>query len=163
MDEIYSNDVSQESIAKEQHKQLESSDDDADDNNKNGTRPKIYSSNASEESSDKEQDENSKNDNNNHTQVIVAKPLLEQSIKRKLVDYDDTESEIDSEKNVEISQESQEIPANNEEVNNNADLPIALRRSRRSRRSLISDYSADSSSTNQSLSQVRTIIFCIHI
>ncbi len=90
--------------------------------------------------------------------MILLKPTVEQGIKRKLVDYDDTESEIESEKNEEPSQDSRPVPAK-EISTNNTDLPIALRRSRRGQKTFIGDSLADSSSTNTSASQVRTIFF----
>jgi hypothetical protein len=86
----------------------------------------------------------------------MLKPSLEQGVKRKLVDYDDSESTNESEKNEEPSQNLQQIPVN-EEPKKNEDLPIALRRSRRGRRSCFPELSPDSSSTSKSASQVRMI------
>jgi len=117
----------------------------------NDTREEILFNDLPQESNEK-----SKTDNN--TEVIILKPSLEQGIKRKLVDYDDSESEIESEKNEEPSQDIQPIAAQKISTND-ADLPIALRRSRRNRKAFIADSSADSSSTNTSASQVRTIFF----
>jgi hypothetical protein len=117
----------------------------------NDTREEIFFNDLPQESNEK-----SKTDNN--TEVIILKPTLEQGIKRKLVDYDDSESEIESEKNEEPSQVIQPISAQKISTND-ADLPIALRRSRRNRKAFIADSSADSSSTNTSASQVRTIFF----
>jgi hypothetical protein len=93
----------------------------------------------------------------------MLKPSSEQGIKRKLVDYDDSESEIeDNEKNDEASQDSHQTPIN-EESKNNADLPIALRRPRRSRRLCQIELSPDSSSTNKSISQVRIYTYVAFI
>lgn len=129
----------------------------------NDKREESLSSDSPQESSDSREEslpndlpqESNKvpeNDNNN-TEVVVLKPTAEQSMKRKLVDYDDSESDMGSEKNQELSQESQPVPVN-ETSKNNADLPIALRRSRRRRNAFMADSSADSSNTNASSSQV---------
>jgi hypothetical protein len=91
----------------------------------------------------------------NDVQVIVTKPSSEQGIKRKLVDYDDSDSGMeDDEKNEETSQDLHQNPVINV-PKPNEDLPIALRRSRRGNRTRLAEMSPDSSSTSQSLSQVR--------
>lgn len=93
-----------------------------------------------------------------NTEVIIIKPSLEQGVKRKLVDYDDTGSDntSESEKSEKLSQTPTPAPVQvNKVLKNNADLPIALRRPRRGGGAPIADLSTDSSSTNNSLSQVR--------
>lgn len=87
--------------------------------------------------------------------VIIKEPLTDQGIKRKLVDYDDSESDHSSQKTDETSPSSEEASVNNEIPNNSTELPLALRRPRRSRRSFLSDQSNDSSSTNKTASDVR--------
>ncbi|CAF0730292.1 unnamed protein product [Adineta ricciae] len=98
--------------------------------------------------------------NDEVVQAVMVKPILDSGIKRKLVDYDDSESESPSQNKSETddkhedesSQDLRSIPVKT--VNkNNADLPIALRRPRRNRARLFAELSQDSSSTNQSLSQ----------
>ncbi|CAF1170135.1 unnamed protein product [Adineta ricciae] len=97
---------------------------------------------------------------NEVVQAVMLKPTLDSGIKRKLVDYDDSESEsasqnkseTDDKHEDESSQDLRSIPVKT--VNrNNADLPIALRRPRRNRARIFAELSQDSSSTNQSLSQ----------
>jgi hypothetical protein len=84
-------------------------------------------------------------------QVTIINPSLDKGIKRKLVDYDDSESEIeDNEKNDETSQDSPHPPAS-EESKDDPDLPIALRRPRRARRTLTNELSSTSSSTTHSV------------
>ncbi|CAF1350004.1 unnamed protein product, partial [Rotaria sordida] len=92
--------------------------------------------------------------NDNHdVQVIIKKPLLDKGIKRKLVDYDDSESDLeDNEKHDETSQDSHHIPVNKESINN-TELPIALRRSKRGHRPFTADLSPTSSSTSKSASR----------
>ncbi|CAF3339298.1 unnamed protein product [Rotaria sp. Silwood1] len=94
----------------------------------------------------------SKNDNDS-VQAIVLKPLLEQGIKRKLVDYDDSESDAeDNEKHDEVSQDSHQIP-DKKDSTNNVELPIALRRSKRGRRSRLAELSPASSNASKSASR----------
>ena len=85
----------------------------------------------------------------------MLKPYSEQGIKRKLVDYDDTESEMeDIEKNDEISQDSHQI-LTDKESKDDPDLPIALRRSRRGHRTNTNELYSSSSSINEFYSPVR--------
>ncbi|CAF3515459.1 unnamed protein product [Adineta steineri] len=126
----------------------------------------IYSSGCTQELNNKSKKDNGidattkkireRHNHINDTQAIIIQPSLEQGIKRKLVDYDSSESDIeDTEKKDETNQDSHETPPK-EETKNTADLPIALRRSRRRRRTCFIQLSPDSSSPNQSLSQSST-------
>ncbi|CAF0871100.1 unnamed protein product [Adineta steineri] len=123
----------------------------------------IYSAGCAQELSNKSKKDNGidattkqiqeRHNHINDTQAIIIQSSLEQGIKRKLVDYDSSESDIeDTEKKDETNQDSHETPRK-EETKNTADLPIALRRSRRRRRTCFIQLSPDSSSPNQSLSQ----------
>ncbi|CAF2017677.1 unnamed protein product, partial [Rotaria magnacalcarata] len=85
-------------------------------------------------------------------QVIMLKPSLEQGVKRKLVEYDDSEGQSemgDNEKNDEHSEDSHHSSVHKQSTTN-ADLPIALRRTKRGHRRVIDDLSPSSSSTNKS-------------
>ncbi|CAF3928348.1 unnamed protein product [Rotaria sp. Silwood2] len=137
----------------------------------NDTRDQIYSSDFSQDSIynntnycykyedientiEKFQDQHvtSKNDDDS-VPAVILKSSLEQGIKRKLVDYDDSESDIeDNEKHDDASQDSHHIPTKKDSTNN-TDLPIALRRSRRGRKPFIAELSPTSSSTSKSASR----------
>jgi len=78
---------------------------------------------------------------------------LIQGIKRKLVDYDDSESDSESESKIE--QQTPKSKADKRSKMKTTEQPIALRRSRRSCRSLFVSNSQDSSSAiSRSLSDV---------
>ena len=102
----------------------------------------------------KQQDSIIMNDDND-TSIVILNPSSERGMTCRLVDYDDTESEIENnEKNDEVSQDSHRTSIN-EESKTAADLPIALRRSKRGHRTFMTELSLDSSSTSDSYSQVR--------
>lgn len=92
-------------------------------------------------------------------QVVALKPSLDQGVKRKLVDYDDSESSVEeNEKNDETSQDSHQAPVAQESAHK-TDLPIALRRSRRVHGQNFLELSPTSSTRSKSASQVRTHLY----
>lgn len=103
--------------------------------------------------------ENQSKSDNDDAQVTTLKTSTDEAVKLKLVDYDDSESQNeteDNEKHHEPSEDSDHsIITRKPQINN--DLPIALRRSRRSRRSCATELSRSSSSTT--LSGIQVSIF----
>lgn len=103
--------------------------------------------------------ENQSKSDNDDAQATTLKTSTNEAVKLKLVDYDDSESQNeteDNEKHHEPSEDSDHsIITRKPQINN--DLPIALRRSRRSRRSCATELSRSSSSTT--LSGIQVSIF----
>ena len=92
-------------------------------------------------------------------QPIVCKPLTGTGgLKRKLVDYDDSESDVDECPTPPPVKQECRSKIEHKRPTNDLDLPIALRRSRRNRSVGNSTHhsSTTSSSTVQSTSQVRS-------
>ncbi|CAF3325380.1 unnamed protein product [Rotaria socialis] len=95
---------------------------------------------------------NNADEGDDDVQVIMLKPSLEQGVKRKLVEYDDSESQSEMEDNGKIDENSEDSHHSsvNKQSTTNADLPIALRRTKRGHKSVISELSSSPSSTSQS-------------
>jgi hypothetical protein len=86
--------------------------------------------------------------------IIESKALVETGMKRKLVDYDDTDSESEEESKIDSPMEVPRAEAIPKVTKANADLPIALRRTRRGRRALNIGRLNSSSSSAVSLPRV---------
>ena len=86
--------------------------------------------------------------------IIESKALVVTETKRRLVDYDDTESEVEEELRVDSPLEVAPAKLIPKGTKKDADLPIALRRTRRGRRSLNSEQLSSSSSSAVSLPRV---------
>lgn len=87
--------------------------------------------------------------------IIESKALVATGMKRKLVDYDDTNSEMEEEAEIESPIEVAPPNVVPKGTRTNEDLPVALRRTRRGRRALNADRLNSSSSSAVSLPRVR--------
>ena len=91
--------------------------------------------------------------------IIESKALVETGTKRKLVDYDDTDSEMEEEPKIESPLAVAPPNVIPKGTKKNGDLPLALRRTRRGRRTLNPDRLNSSSSSAVSLPRV-SIYYC---